>query len=115
MREETGLDVEIVRRVGTYTGKGFIQPVHVFVCHPIGGALVGGDEVRDVRYWSDLPLDIPPFPEILRDARRGGPPIEKTLEITYKQIVRAAFFYPLLLARFLWHRYGKGALRWRPS
>lgn len=62
--EETGLVVEIVRLAGTVerpAPDGGVYVIDDFVCRPVGGELVAGDDATDARWVSrremaELPL-----------------------------------------------------------
>lgn len=81
LREETGVDVEVVRRVGDYVRTGF-RPhrARIFECRVCQGEARPGPETLAVGWF---PEGAPPeglFPwyhEPLRDCARGGPPVER--------------------------------------
>ncbi len=53
VKEETGLNVEIKRKVGIYTPKRFISTItHTFECVSTGGNLTNTDEARDVGFFA---------------------------------------------------------------
>jgi 8-oxo-dGTP pyrophosphatase MutT (NUDIX family) len=50
-REEVSLDVEVIRRVGTYTGGFFIKPVHLYHLKIVQGEISPGDEIKEVNFF----------------------------------------------------------------
>jgi 8-oxo-dGTP pyrophosphatase MutT (NUDIX family) len=75
--EETGLDVEVERRVGDYVRSGFLpHTARVFLCRPVGGTLRASSETPRVRWFdvSELPGTLFPWYRVpLEDALHGGP------------------------------------------
>jgi ADP-ribose pyrophosphatase YjhB (NUDIX family) len=64
VREETGLEVEVLRHVGDYVREGFRpHTARVYCCRPTGGALRTSDETRALRYAppDDLPETLFPW------------------------------------------------------
>jgi 8-oxo-dGTP pyrophosphatase MutT (NUDIX family) len=60
VREETGLEVEVVRLAGLYSWTAIDEVIYSFVCRVIGGVLLTHtDETDDARYFSldDLPAN----------------------------------------------------------
>jgi len=52
VREETGLEVAIEARIGTYHRTGFLpHRMHLYRCRPIGGRLAPSDETPDVGFF----------------------------------------------------------------
>ncbi len=109
-KEEIGAEVEVVRRVATYTGGFFIKPVHLFECKIISGPLSAGPEARDANYFprSSLPKQIPPpFEEFINDAKKNLPPFEREItSITIPRILLTLIQHPILFARFILSRLG---------
>jgi 8-oxo-dGTP diphosphatase len=110
VKEETGLDVVIKRRVATYTDGYFIKPTHLFECVVVKGELSVNDEVKNVAYFDfeKLPFEIPPpFPEFIEDARKDIEPFERKItSITKIVIIKTLLKHPLLFFRFLLSRIG---------
>lgn len=108
--EESGLKVDIVRRVGTYTGGFFIKPVHLYECRIVGGQLHSGEEVSGARFFpiTELPKAIPPpFQEFLEDALKHVPSFEREItSITIPKICITFLKHPILFFRFLLSRIG---------
>ncbi|WFB09715.1 NUDIX domain-containing protein [Streptomyces sp. LX-29] len=87
-REETGIDVEIVGIVGTYTNPGHVfayddgevrQEFSIcFLARPIGGHVAVSDESTDVRWFAPGEIDaLPMVPSIRKrvdDWRNGNMP-----------------------------------------
>ena len=63
VREETGLDVAVVRRIGRYERRGFRAHVaHVFECRPTGGAIATSRETPSVAWFDSAALPDTIFP-----------------------------------------------------
>lgn len=84
VREETGLDVAVGARVGTYRRSGFLpHEARVYRCRPVGGALRPGPEARALRWWPEAapPATLLPWCRTpLRDALAGAGPEPLRLE-----------------------------------
>jgi len=108
--EETGLKVEVIRRVGTYTGGFFIKPVHLFDCRVVSGKMYSGNEVMGIDFFplKKLPNAIPPpFGEFITDALKDVPPFEREItSITVFTIVLTLMKHPILFTRFILSRLG---------
>lgn len=84
VREETGLDVEVVRLTGVYgRGDGRADIVFTFECAVLAGSLVVTEEA-DLHEWfavDELPVNtIPKQVARIRDALQGEPtPVFRTL------------------------------------
>lgn len=88
-REETGLDIEIVGLVGTYTNPGHVfayddgevrQEFSIcFLARPTGGELAVSDESTDVRWFTPEETDGLPMVASIRkrltDWRTGASPV----------------------------------------
>ncbi len=109
-KEEVGVDVEVIRRVGTYTGGFFIKPVHLYEVKIVQGEIYVGDEIKGVNYFSlkKLPKEVPPpFNEFIEDALAKKLPFEKKVEsITVFTILKTVLRHPILFSRFLLSRLG---------
>lgn len=57
VKEETGLNVEIVRLIGVYSKPNKDEIVFSFECKVLGGELTLNDEAKDIKYFSidDIP------------------------------------------------------------
>ena len=51
-KEETGLDVEVVRLIGVYNKPAKNDIVFLFLCSKIGGELTLSDETSELKYFS---------------------------------------------------------------
>lgn len=82
VREETGLEVEIERAVGSWTRTGFLpHTAWVFRCRPLGGTLTPSHETPRVAWWDPEALPETLFPwyrEPLAQALEvATPPVER--------------------------------------
>lgn len=106
VREEVGLSVEIVRKVGEYTPLiRLASMTHVFECRSLGGQLTLSSESRAIAYApiDQLPkLFFPVHEDFLKDALRNEPHvIKKPLErITYREILKYLIQHPFKVMRF---------------
>lgn len=112
MREETGLNVTILRRVATYSPiNALANLTHVFECKADYGELSRGNETRDLGYFS---IDNLPHPfffvhrDWLIDTKKMLPTtLEKPLhQVTYTALVKYFFRHPLHVLRFALSRLG---------
>jgi len=78
-KEETNLDMEIVRLFGVYSAMDDPRTAVVlvlYVCRRLGGALRSGDDASDARFYplDELPADIAftAHVEALRDVRKAA-------------------------------------------
>lgn len=63
VREETGLEVEVERLVGTWTRTGFLpHTASIFRCRPLGGRLTPSPETPRVAWWDPAALPGTLFP-----------------------------------------------------
>lgn len=63
VREETGLEVEIVRRVGDYVRTGFRpHTAQVYACRPLGGTLRTSRENRRLEWFRETQIPDTLFP-----------------------------------------------------
>ncbi|MCL0028917.1 NUDIX hydrolase [Dehalococcoidia bacterium] len=70
VKEETNLDVEIVRHIGLYSRDGSPVALAAYAANVVGGDLKPGTEAQDVRFFQRDQLPALPFPhdyEILDD------------------------------------------------
>jgi len=77
VREETGLEVEVVRRVGDYVRTGFRpHTARVYACRPVGGELRTSRENRRLAWFQETRLPDTLFPwyrQPLQDALAQAP------------------------------------------
>ena len=105
--EETGLQVEILRKVARYHPINRLGRItHVYECRPIGGSLSLSDETRDIGFFScdKLPkkfFDV--HKDWLLDALAGHPDvIEEPLRSTsYWNAFVYVLKHPLVSLRFI--------------
>jgi 8-oxo-dGTP pyrophosphatase MutT (NUDIX family) len=109
-REEVSLDVEVIRRVGTYTGGFFIKPVHLYHLKIVQGEISPGDEIKEVNFFplANLPKEIPPpFHEFIQDAVAKKPPFSKKItSVTIFTVLATVLKHPILFTRFILSRLG---------
>lgn len=57
VKEETGLDVEIIKLIGVYSKPNKDEIVFSFECKVLGGKLTLNEEAKDIKYFSinDIP------------------------------------------------------------
>lgn len=67
VREETGLDVVVLRLAGVYSEPSAHNLIFSFRCQATGGALTLNDEARDLRYFA---LDMLPANTFIEHAER---------------------------------------------
>lgn len=63
VREETGLEIEIVRLVGLYSKPQKQEVVITFLCRQVGGELMATEESRECRYFSPASLPANTLPK----------------------------------------------------
>jgi ADP-ribose pyrophosphatase YjhB (NUDIX family) len=83
VKEEVGLDVEIVRLVGVYGKTQKNDVIFSFICREIGGLLTMTDEADDCAYFSpyDLPKNLSPkHVERIMHAMQGVPDVFLTVQ-----------------------------------
>lgn len=112
IKEETGLDVQIQRKVATYTGKSlFIRPMILFELSLVEGCITPDKkEVVDCQFFpfQNLPREIPPtFPEFFEDIQSEKDSITRTLPpVTWWIICKCCLQHPILSIRFLLSKAG---------
>ncbi len=109
--EESGLQVEIVRKIAVYEPRNKLaQRTHFFECRVIGGEISTGEESRGVRFFplDQLPLLPPPYPYWIRDALQKYPEIlHKEVEgVSYWILIKLLILHPILVGRFLLTKLG---------
>ena len=115
VREESGYEVEIVRKVAVYTPTGRLSAeTHSYECAIVGGAPSTSDESMEVKFF---PVDTYPPPvfevhrNFMEDARRNlSDVIVKPVEgLHWMGIVKILVKHPLIAMRYLLSRVG---IRW---
>lgn len=109
--EESGLEVEIVRKIAQYEPRNKLaQRTHFFECRITGGQLATSAESRGVRFFpaGKLPLLPPPYPFWIRDALQNSPAVlYKEVEgVSYAILLKLLILHPILVGRFLLTRLG---------
>lgn len=108
LKEETGLDVVVTRKVAHYTAShAWTSGVHIFKCERVGGALSKGAETRDLGYY--VPDEVPGHlfslhRRWIQDAFSGG---NTTLQGPLQgaeayEMVWYLFRHPIISIRHLW-------------
>jgi 8-oxo-dGTP pyrophosphatase MutT (NUDIX family) len=109
--EETGFEVEIVRKVAEYLPVNkMTQLTHTFECRIIGGAPTIGAETRAVKFFAlnALPLLAPPFEGWIRDAHANHPHMlrQPITGVNYWVLFKLLIQHPLLVGRYLLTKLG---------
>ncbi|MBI5274388.1 MAG: NUDIX hydrolase [Chlamydiales bacterium] len=112
IKEETGYEAKIIRKVATYipTNK-MTKKTHFYECVILSGKGLLNDETKEIGFFpiNTLPYPLPPpYPEWIRDAMQQAPhPLEKPIySVTYLHLLRHSLFHPILVIRFLLSRIG---------
>lgn len=110
VKEETGLDVLIIRKVGEYEPINRIsRKTHLYECATKKGTISTGKETRDIRFYGTdaLPKRTPfPYCDWIRDSRQPRFVKKKLTKITYFQLLKYLILHPILITRFLLARLG---------
>lgn len=112
VKEETGFNIKIVRKVGEYTPiNRLTKYTHLFECKIISGKSMLTNETKDINFFrvNNLPKYLPPpFPKWVKDAYRNEKKLikEKLTSITYIGFIKALFKHPILIVRFVLSRLG---------
>jgi 8-oxo-dGTP pyrophosphatase MutT (NUDIX family) len=112
MEEETGLQVEIVRKIAEYTPiNRLARFTHFFEVRKVGGKLSTGSETYDVKFFHQtcLPKRLPEFQkEWIRDAFLYAPDVlqKKLTYITYWKLFTTLLRHPLTVIRYLLTKLG---------
>lgn len=107
--EETGLDVEIIRKLGTFSKKNWLSDeTHVFVAKPAGGSLHLGPESRDLVWFTEIPKIVPPpHSAWIELALEGKEDLEMPVpQASYGLFFKACLRHPSIMLRFLLSRCG---------
>lgn len=109
--EETGFEVEIIRKVGEYSPiNRLARFTHLFECKIIKGSPMIGSETKDVQFFSikNLPKLLPPPYDVwINDSYKKGPFIQKKLTtLTYFILFKNLMRHPILVIRFILSRIG---------
>jgi len=110
VKEETGLDVRVVRLMAHYSPVNRLaRETYLFACEPIGGQLRVSTESKKVDFF---PLDKLPEPffflhkEWLREVMSAEDRVVKRplSEVSYWRLCWFMLRHPLVFIRFLWSR-----------
>ena len=110
--EETGYNVEIVRKIAEYESVNKLtQPTHFFECRIKSGAARASEETSDVRFFplAKLPKRLPPFYlHWIDDALQNRAEIlrKKIQGVSYWILVKLLIGHPILVGRFLLTKIG---------
>lgn len=111
VREETGYEVDIVRKIAEYLPVNRLtQPTHFFECKIVGGNAKINTEAKAIAFFplSRLPLLPPPFPGWIQDALSKEPSLlRKKIEgVSYWVLIKLLCMHPILVIRFLLTKLG---------
>jgi len=112
VKEETGFDVSITRKVGVYHPINRLAKLtYLYECEIYDGSASNSDETKDVRFFplTALPKYLPPPYEVwIDDAKKNLPQIleKKLTSVNYFSFFKHLFFHPILVIRFLLSRAG---------
>ena len=106
MKEETNLQVKIVRVIGYYYPISVLtHPTILYECEKIDGIESISNETKEVTYFdlNQLPYRLPPpYPDWIQDGLKNGSPFFKPISsVTIFKLFRFVFSHPILVIRFL--------------
>lgn len=112
MREETGLDIEIIRIIGHYYPLNKLtHPTILYEGKKLGGIETSSNETQEVAYFpiDSLPsLLPPPYADWIQDGQKELQPLFKGIQsVTYGKFVFYLFKHPILVFRFILARLGR--------
>lgn len=112
VKEETGFDAKIIRKIATYipTNK-MTKKTHFYECVICSGKEKITEETKEICFCSlsELPYPLPPpYPEWIEDALKNDSScLEKPIySVTYFNLLRHSLSHPVLVIRFLLSRIG---------
>jgi 8-oxo-dGTP diphosphatase len=112
MEEETGLKIEIIRKVAEYTPiNKLARFTHFYEVRKIGGTLSTGPETFDLKFFhcNQLPRRVPDFQrKWIEDAFRKEPHVlyKKLTYITYWKFLTTFLEHPILVFRLILMKMG---------
>lgn len=112
MEEETGLKVEITRKIAEYTPiNKLARFTHFYEVRKVGGELTKGSETFDLKYFykDQLPKHCPDFQkEWINDAFLYAPSLiqKKLTYVTYWNLFKTFIKHPIFVFRFLLTKLG---------
>lgn len=109
--EETGYQVEIVRKTAEYLPVNkMTRLTHAFECKILSGAPHCGDETLDVRFFplASLPKLPPPYKGWIEDAAANHPTMlrKQIVGVSYMILLKLFLQHPLLVGRYLLTKLG---------
>ena len=105
--EETGLSVEIMRKVAEYSPTNRLSKyTYFFEMKRVGGDLTLGDETGDIGYFpvGKLPSLMPPnYPYWIKDAKADLPFVlyKKVEGASYWMLIKLLLLHPIFVGKFL--------------
>ena len=114
VKEETGYDALILRKVAEYLPTNRLaKHTHVYECKIIAGEPTPNDEASEIAFFPihKLPkLISPPYPHWIADAYKQTPFVRKHIEgASYWVLLKLLTLHPILVGRYLLSKLG---LRW---
>ena len=111
IKEETGFDITIIRKVGEYTPINRLSRfTHLFESKILAGKASISSETKNIKFFpiNALPIMPPPFENWIKDAHKNIPVIikKKLTQINYKKFFIYLITHPILVTRFLLSRIG---------
>ncbi|MDN3509034.1 MAG: NUDIX hydrolase [Candidatus Neptunochlamydia sp.] len=111
MKEETGYQVAILRKVAEYTPLNRLtRYTHLFECSIIDGKVTLTSETQGVGFFptNHLPPTPPPYPDWISDSLKDSPTLlQKPISsVTYINLFKHLLCHPILVCRFLLARLG---------
>jgi 8-oxo-dGTP pyrophosphatase MutT (NUDIX family) len=112
VKEETGLEVSIKRKIAKYYPLNRLtQITHFFECDIVSGNLLVGSETKELQFFSknQLPKYLaPPFQHWIEDALLDQTEVmeKKISSVTYKRMFQLLVMHPILVCRFLLTKIG---------
>lgn len=109
--EETGLIVQIVRKIAEYLPVNKLtQLTHLFECYAMEGDLQTGSETKDIGFFllANLPVLPPPYLSWIQDTLSNQDLIlQKKIEgVSYLILLKFFCLHPILVTRYLLTKLG---------
>jgi len=111
-REETGFQVNILKKVGEYTPIcKLARFTHLYECTVTGGTTKLSDECKEVAFFplTDLPKEIPPpHDEWILEAHKNEEKLiqRRLTSVNYLNLLKNFFLHPILVIRFILSKIG---------
>ncbi|MDJ0651745.1 MAG: NUDIX hydrolase [Simkaniaceae bacterium] len=111
MKEETGYQVAILRKVAEYTPLNRLAHyTHLFECSITGGKPILTSETQGLGFFSidHLPPTPPPYPDWISDSLESSSILlqKPIYSVTYLNLLKHLLHHPILVCRFLLTRLG---------